>query len=32
MYRPARMGNGIEIWGIEEVKEKLIKETLKKKF
>ena len=22
MYRPARMGNGIEIWGIEEVKEK----------
>lgn len=22
MYRPARMGNGIEIWGIEQVKEK----------
>ncbi len=22
MYRPARMGNGIEIWGIEEVKKK----------
>jgi len=22
MYRPARMGNGIEIWGIEEVKQK----------
>ena len=22
IYRPARMGNGIEIWGIEEVKEK----------
>ena len=22
MYRPARMGNGIEIWGIDEVKEK----------
>lgn len=22
MYRPARMGNGIEIWGINEVKEK----------
>lgn len=22
MYRPARMGNGIEIWGVDEVKEK----------
>lgn len=22
MYRPSRMGNGIEIWGVEEVKEK----------
>lgn len=22
MYRPARMGNGIEIWGVEEVKQK----------
>ena len=22
MYRPARMGNGIEIWGVEQVKEK----------
>ncbi len=22
MYRPARMGNGIEIWGVEEVKKK----------
>ena len=22
VYRPARMGNDIEIWGIEEVKEK----------
>lgn len=22
MYRPARMGNGIEIWGVKEVKEK----------
>jgi DNA polymerase-1 len=22
MYRPARMGNGIEIWGIPEVQEK----------
>src|SRR5690554_7671965 len=22
MYRPARMGNGIEIWGVDQVKEK----------
>src|SRR5690554_7612581 len=22
MYRPSRMGNGIEIWGVDEVKEK----------
>ena len=22
MYRPSRQGNGIEIWGVDEVKEK----------
>ncbi len=27
MYRPARMGNGIEIWGIKEVQEKFEVET-----